>query len=66
MVTPIVGEIITGINNEGIFNTRFRLKGTIDDPDTGVRLSSLAPGVLRDIFSPDWINNERSRLLDEN
>jgi hypothetical protein len=63
---PIVGEIITGINNEGIFNTRFRLKGKIDDPDTDVRLSSLAPGVLRDIFSPDWINSERSRLLDEN
>lgn len=63
---PIIGEIITGINNDGVFNTRFRMKGTIDDPNIDVRLSSIAPGLLRDIFSPDWINNERSRLQDEN
>ncbi|MGB1964842.1 MAG: AsmA-like C-terminal domain-containing protein, partial [Candidatus Puniceispirillales bacterium] len=63
---PLVGEIITGINKEGVFNTRFRMKGTIDDPDTDVRLSSIAPGLLRDIFAPDWINNERSRLIEEN
>ena len=63
---PLVGEIITGINKEGVFNTRFRMKGTIDDPDTEVRLSSIAPGLLRDIFAPDWINNERSRLIEEN
>lgn len=62
---PIVGEIVTGLNNEGLFNTRFRMKGFIDDPDIEVRLSSIAPGLLRDIFSPDWINNERSRLLNE-
>lgn len=62
---PIVGEIVTGINNEGIFNTRFRMRGVIEDPDIEVRLSSIAPGLLRDIFSPDWIINERSRLLNE-
>jgi len=37
----------------------------VDDPNIDVRLSSIAPGLLRDIFSPDWISNERSRLLGE-
>lgn len=60
---PLVGELVTGINHEGVFNTRFRMKGAVDDPDIDVRLSSIAPGLLRDIFSPDWISNERSRLL---
>ncbi len=60
---PLVGELVTGLNHEGVFNTRFQLKGPVDDPDTNVRLSSIAPGLLRDIFAPDWINNERSRLL---
>jgi len=59
----LVGELVTGINHEGVFNTRFRMKGAVDDPDIDVRLSSIAPGLLRDIFSPDWISNERSRLL---
>ncbi len=60
---PLVGELVTGINHEGVFNTRFRMKGDVDDPEINVRLSSIAPGLLRDIFSPDWINSERSRLL---
>ena len=62
---PLVGELVTGINHEGVFNTRFRMKGPVDDPNIDVRLSSIAPGLLRDIFSPDWISNERSRLLGE-
>ena len=60
---PIVGEIITGINQEGVFNTLFRMKGAVDDPELDVRPASIAPGLLRDIFAPDWIGSERLRLF---
>lgn len=60
---PLVGQIITGVNNEGILSTRFSITGTLDDPITDVKASSVAPGFLRDIVSPDWINRERIRLF---
>ena len=64
---PLVGQILTGIDNAGFFATQFSLNGTIDDPETSVNVSSIAPGVFRDVFSPDWINRERERLIpDEN
>ena len=64
---PLVGQILTGIDNAGFFATQFSLSGTIDDPETSVNVSSIAPGVFRDVFSPDWINRERERLIpDEN
>ena len=62
---PLVGEILTGVNNEGFFATQFSITGTMDEPETEVNLSSVAPGLIRDIFSPNWIENERSRILDE-
>ena len=60
---PLVGQILTGIDNAGLFATQFSLTGTIDDPETSVNVSSIAPGVFRDVFSPDWINRERERLI---
>ena len=60
---PIVGDIITGINQEGVFNTLFRMNGAVDDPELDVRPASIAPGLLRDIFAPDWIGSERLRLF---
>ena len=62
---PLVGEILTGVNNEGFFATQFAITGTMDEPETEVNLSSVAPGLIRDIFNPNWIENERSRILDE-
>ena len=62
---PLVGQIITGVNNEGILSTRFSITGTLDDPITDVKASSVAPGFLRDIVSPDWINRERIRLFND-
>ena len=62
---PLVGQILTGIDNAGFFATQFSLNGTIDDPETSVNVSSIAPGVFRDVFSPDWINRERERLIPE-
>ena len=60
---PLVGQILTGIDNAGFFATQFSLIGTTEDPETSVNVSSIAPGVFRDVFSPDWINRERERLI---
>ncbi len=60
---PFFGELLTGVDKTGIFSTQFTLKGDADDPEVGVNLFALAPGVLRDILSPDWLGGERRRIL---
>jgi hypothetical protein len=37
--------------------------GDIDDPETSINAASLAPGVLRDLFSPEWLKRESDRLF---
>ena len=60
---PLVGEILTGIDNAGLFVTQFSLKGDIEDPESSVTPASIVPGVLRDLFSPDWLRREGDRIL---
>ncbi len=60
---PLVGEILTGVDNAGLFVTQFSLKGNIDDPDSSVTPASIVPGVLRDLFSPSWLRREGDRIL---
>ena len=62
---PIIGEIFTGLDNAGLFATQFTIKGPVAAPQTAVNLASIVPGLLRDIFSPDWIERERKRLTTE-
>ena len=65
-VIPIVGEILTGVDNAGLFVTQFSLTGSIDDPDTSITPASIVPGVLRDLFSPSWLRREGDRILGPN
>ena len=65
-VIPIVGEILTGVDNAGLFVTQFSLTGSIDDPDTSITPASVVPGVLRDLFSPSWLRREGDRILGPN
>ena len=60
---PIISEIFTGKDNEGLFVTQFKVAGTTDNPVTGINASSILPGIFRDVFSPDWVEKERERLL---
>ena len=60
---PLLGKLLTGTDNSGILVSQFRMKGDIDDPETTANAASLVPGVLRDIFSPDWLGREGRRLL---
>ena len=60
---PLVGELLSGVDNAGIFATQFNITGTIDDPETSVNAASLVPGIIRDIFSPDWLGRESERII---
>ena len=63
---PLFGELLTGFDKSGIVATQFTLTGPIDDPVGTVNRSSIAPGILRDLFSPDWVHSERERLIPGN
>ncbi|MFL2845566.1 MAG: AsmA-like C-terminal domain-containing protein [Candidatus Puniceispirillaceae bacterium] len=61
---PVVGDLITGIDKSGIFVTQFKVTGTSDDMKMSVNpVTSIAPGLIRDLFSPNWLGNEEQRLF---
>jgi hypothetical protein len=48
---PIVGTILGGGQNEGIFAVNFRLSGKVSQPSLAINpLSAVAPGILRKFF----------------
>ena len=48
---PIVGTILGGGQNEGIFAVNFRLSGKVSQPTLAINpLSAVAPGILRKFF----------------
>lgn len=49
---PILGQLLGGGHNEGLFALNFRVAGRLSKPDVSVNpLSALAPGILRKLFS---------------
>ncbi|TAE34477.1 MAG: hypothetical protein EAY65_02305 [Alphaproteobacteria bacterium] len=49
---PILGELLMGGENQGVFATRFSVRGAAHDPSVMINpLSMLTPGFLRNIFS---------------
>ncbi|MBX9696468.1 MAG: AsmA-like C-terminal region-containing protein, partial [Alphaproteobacteria bacterium] len=51
---PLLGEIITGGKDEGIFGVTYTVAGRFDKPEISVNpLSVLTPGLIRKIFSTD-------------
>lgn len=49
---PLLGSILTGPEGGGVFAANYRMRGSIEDPDVSVNpLSTLAPGILRNIFN---------------
>jgi hypothetical protein len=48
---PLIGTILTGGKDEGIFAATYNMKGTIDEPEVSINpLMALAPGIFRKIF----------------
>jgi uncharacterized protein DUF3971/AsmA-like protein len=48
---PVLGNLLLGGEGQGVFAANFRVYGAVDDPTVSVNpLSTLAPGVLRNLF----------------
>ena len=62
---PLIGNVLTGLDKSGIFATQFRVSGLSDDMTTAVNPASIAPGLLRDLISPNWLGKESERLFNE-
>ena len=61
---PVLGDLFAGVDKSGIFVSQFTVTGTSDDMTTAVNpVSSIAPGLLRDLFSPNWLGREEKRLF---
>lgn len=49
---PVLGDILTGGEGQGVFAATYRLTGPIEDPQVSVNpLAVLAPGIFRELFS---------------
>ena len=60
---PIIGKIIGGTDGTGLFAIQFTMKGDIKNPQTNVKRTSIIPGIIRDALNPEWIKNERQRII---
>jgi hypothetical protein len=50
---PIIGQLLGGSSQEGLFAANYRLSGASADPQVTVNpLGALAPGILRELFAP--------------
>ena len=48
---PVLGQLLSGREGEGVFGMTFSLDGSVEDPEISVNpLSLLTPGFLRNIF----------------
>jgi len=48
---PLLGQVLTGVNREGIIATQFTIKGPFDEPAVKAKpLSTLTPGITRDLM----------------
>ena len=58
-VVPAVGELLTGSNKKGFISGQFKLNGKVSDPDIDINILSFSPGILRQIFSKDWLKQSK-------
>ena len=48
---PLLGQVITGIEGEGLIGVNYKAKGTYENPEYFINpLSILTPGIFRSIF----------------
>lgn len=63
---PLLGEVITGGKDEGLFGVTYTITGFYEKPDINVNpLSAFAPGLIRKIFSSDEVEADSAGDLDE-
>ena len=57
-LVPAVGELIAGIKKEGLIAGQFKMQGSIEKPKVNLNFLSFAPGIFRDIFADDWLDEK--------
>ena len=57
-VVPGIGELMTGLKKEGLIAGQFKMLGHLSNPKVTINTMSFAPGILRDIFSKDWLDKK--------
>ena len=55
---PLFNSIFSNKNIEAKDLGQFEIKGIIENPEVKLNTMSFAPGILRDLFSEDWLENE--------
>ncbi len=58
-VVPAVGELLTGFNKKGVISGQFKLNGKASDPSVELNILSFSPGILRQMFSKDWLKEAK-------
>ena len=61
-VVPAIGELLTGLDKKGLFIGQFKLSGDVENPEIDINEMSFAPGILREMFSKDWIKEKNIQL----
>ncbi|MDR3449483.1 MAG: AsmA-like C-terminal domain-containing protein [Alphaproteobacteria bacterium] len=56
---PLIGDLITGGEDQGVLAVSYEIKGPLDKPDVSVNpMSLLTPGFIRNLFFGDDTNDE--------
>tara|TARA_A100001011_G_scaffold393527_1_gene483557 strand:+ start:69 stop:3266 length:3198 start_codon:yes stop_codon:yes gene_type:complete len=56
---PLIGQVITGIEGDGLIGVNFKVAGTYEKPNYNVNpLSILTPGIIRSIFDSFFETND--------
>ena len=60
---PLIGQVITGIEGDGLIGVNFEVTGTFEKPNYNVNpLSILTPGILRSIFDSFFESNNEDKI----
>ncbi len=60
---PLIGQVITGIEGDGLIGVNFKVTGTYDELDYNVNpLSILTPGIIRSIFESLFEGNNEDKI----
>ena len=62
---PLIGQVITGIEGDGLIGVNFKVIGTYEEPSYNVNpLSILTPGILRSIFESFFEGNNEDKITE--
>ena len=62
---PLIGQVITGIEGDGLIGVNFKVTGTYDEPSYNVNpLSILTPGILRSVFDSFFEGNNEDKIIE--